>query len=59
MENEVSCTEEQMEGAVGDRAWAETSRSISKGDVGGSCPEVFIDWDLRGKERQERFKGHG
>lgn len=30
-----------MEGAVGDRAWAETSRNISKRDVGGSCPEVF------------------
>lgn len=30
-----------MEGTVGDRAWAETSRKISKGNVGGNCPEVF------------------
>lgn len=41
MENEVSCTEEQMEGAVGDRAWAGTSKKISKGNVKGICPEVF------------------
>lgn len=32
-ENEVSCAEEQMEGAVGDGAWADTSRKNLKGHV--------------------------
>lgn len=31
-----------MEGAVEDRAWADTSRKVLKGNVGSSCPELFV-----------------
>jgi hypothetical protein len=54
VENEVSCTEEQMEGAVGDRAGAGTTRKILKRNV-----ETVVQWSLGlglwGKECQEGF----